>query len=281
MKIEISDYESPHTLRALAALLTTLADAPTFQKGCAEPCDKPEPLPGRPCSYEPFDIFPNEVAEPDYSSAAGYVPTPPAPAYTGPQSDFTPKPDPAPPPPVTFEGFGAHLPQGPSATAPSTEMLGATDKTGAPWDARIHSSSKALIADGTWRLKRGVDKSLLKAGGAAGVAVVVPPPPFTVNPAPDAAAPAAGAVTFSGVAGAVPSPPLGAAPLPPAAPLPFNEIMRFFAVHSMAGKLTHADMEAMAKHSGVGLTQELINAANAAKRPAALAYLQNLVDSRS
>uniref|UniRef100_A0AB39AJ72 Uncharacterized protein n=1 Tax=Klebsiella phage KpTRp1 TaxID=3236632 RepID=A0AB39AJ72_9CAUD len=33
--------------------------------------------------------------------------------------------------------------------APST-----TDKTGTPWDERIHSASKALNADGTWRLRR-------------------------------------------------------------------------------------------------------------------------------
>lgn len=29
-----------------------------------------------------------------------------------------------------------------------------TDSTGAPWDERIHSASKALNADGTWRLRR-------------------------------------------------------------------------------------------------------------------------------
>lgn len=33
--------------------------------------------------------------------------------------------------------------------APST-----TDPTGTPWDERIHSTSKALNADGTWRLRR-------------------------------------------------------------------------------------------------------------------------------
>lgn len=33
--------------------------------------------------------------------------------------------------------------------APST-----TDSTGTPWDERIHSTSKALNADGTWRLRR-------------------------------------------------------------------------------------------------------------------------------
>lgn len=31
------------------------------------------------------------------------------------------------------------------------------DKEGLPWDSRIHSSSKAFIADGSWKLRRGVD----------------------------------------------------------------------------------------------------------------------------
>lgn len=38
-----------------------------------------------------------------------------------------------------------------------TEVTGfapTTDSTGTPWDERIHSASKALNADGTWRLRR-------------------------------------------------------------------------------------------------------------------------------
>ncbi len=34
------------------------------------------------------------------------------------------------------------------------ETVPTTDKTGTPWDERIHSTSKALNADGTWRLRR-------------------------------------------------------------------------------------------------------------------------------
>lgn len=42
-------------------------------------------------------------------------------------------------------------------TASFTEIADAaptTDSTGTPWDERIHSTSKALNADGTWRLRR-------------------------------------------------------------------------------------------------------------------------------
>lgn len=35
------------------------------------------------------------------------------------------------------------------------------DANGLVWDERIHASSKALNADGTWRTKRGVDKALV------------------------------------------------------------------------------------------------------------------------
>jgi hypothetical protein len=36
----------------------------------------------------------------------------------------------------------------------SREGVPTTDSTGTPWDERIHSASKALNADGTWRLRR-------------------------------------------------------------------------------------------------------------------------------
>lgn len=40
----------------------------------------------------------------------------------------------------------------------SAEDAGAPDRdsAGLPWDARIHAASKATVADGTWRKKRGV-----------------------------------------------------------------------------------------------------------------------------
>ena len=48
------------------------------------------------------------------------------------------------------------------------------DSAGQPWDAELHSSSRAKIADGTWKKKRGVAKTeaTIEAGGAN-----VPPAP--------------------------------------------------------------------------------------------------------
>jgi hypothetical protein len=36
------------------------------------------------------------------------------------------------------------------------------DKSGMPWDERIHASTKTTKQDGTWKLKRGVDPSEVK-----------------------------------------------------------------------------------------------------------------------
>lgn len=35
------------------------------------------------------------------------------------------------------------------------------DRTGLPWDERIHAKTKVKIADGTWRKRRGVDSSVV------------------------------------------------------------------------------------------------------------------------
>lgn len=61
------------------------------------------------------------------------------------------------------------------------------DTKGLPWDGRIHASSKAKVADGSWRQKRGVDPDLVKsveaelrqtmAAPAAPGAAWVPPVP--------------------------------------------------------------------------------------------------------
>lgn len=41
------------------------------------------------------------------------------------------------------------------------DQIPEVDSRGFPWDERIHASSKAINADGTWRNKRGVDSDLL------------------------------------------------------------------------------------------------------------------------
>ena len=130
------------------------------------------------------------------------------------------------PPPVLTETSNAavaqpaptHLlpPPPPQQQAPGIEV----DKAGLPWDGRIHASSRAVVADGTWRQKRGVDPTLLAQVTAelqqtmglssqvapAAVFPAAPPPPAAPLPpfAPTAASPAipvssipAGRVSFT------------------------------------------------------------------------------------
>lgn len=138
-----------------------------------------------------------------------------------------------------------------------------TDSTGLPWDERIHASSKALNADGTWRTKRGVDKALVASveaalrathtiteqdvGGTAAIVatpedevapVVVPPAP----PAPEApTAPLAPAVTVTEPAMSTEQTGNGSAPAPVAlsnAVSPFVALMKRVTTAQGAGKLT-------------------------------------------
>lgn len=101
-------------------------------------------------------------------------------------------------------------PPEPPAAPPSV------DASGLPWDARIHSESKATVADGTWRKRRGVDPELVKqveaelraATEPSAAAVSASTPTVAEIPAP----PSSPAV--------VPPPP---APIPEAAPAPAPE----------------------------------------------------------
>lgn len=112
---------------------------------------------------------------------------------------------------------------------PSTER----DSAGLPWDGRIHSSKRTKIANGTWKLKRGVDDASaaavlveLRAAMNAPVPSVVaavppaapfpPPNPAFVTPAPAAPFPAAATLPPL-VPITPPAAPVVAPPAPPAA----------------------------------------------------------------
>lgn len=89
-------------------------------------------------------------------------------------------------PATTAEGVTAHGQQVTTA-APATTAV-ELDKTGLPWDERIHSSSKEnrLNADGTWRSKRGVDARFKQQVEAQLRQTVAAPAPTTavVTPQP-------------------------------------------------------------------------------------------------
>lgn len=113
-------------------------------------------------------------------SATAPTVTPPA---TGPQEPANPTNAANAAPPVAGAQTGA-----PTVNPADVEV----DKHGLPWDARIHSRTKAKNADGSWRAKRGVQDILVKkveaelrtAMGAGSPAA--PAAPAATPPAPPA-----------------------------------------------------------------------------------------------
>ena len=104
--------------------------------------------------------------------------------------------------PTVPDGSGSN-PLPPPSNAPVESIN--LDSEGLPWDSRIHSSSKAKNADGTWRIKRNSDKEFV-AGVVAELkkvmaipaptavtspSAVEPPPTVATVPPPPVAAPAA------------------------------------------------------------------------------------------
>jgi len=91
---------------------------------------------------------------------------------------------PAMPLPAAMPAATTSAPTAAALTAPAPTV----DKDGLPWDARIHSSSKALNADGRWRAKKGLNDgamvSAVQAELRALMAIPVPPtmpePPVVV-----------------------------------------------------------------------------------------------------
>lgn len=67
------------------------------------------------------------------------------------------------------------------------------DSAGHTWDKRIHSSGKTTVANGTWKMKKGVDKTLVDQVLAEQHAVVVAQQPSTVVPAQQVTSVVAGA----------------------------------------------------------------------------------------
>lgn len=75
-------------------------------------------------------------------------------------------------------------PAGDSAAVSPPAPTGALDAQGLPWDQRIHASTKAKNADGTWRQKRGVDAALVEQVTASLRSLVaIPAVPAPVPPA--------------------------------------------------------------------------------------------------
>jgi hypothetical protein len=119
-----------------------------------------------------------------------------------------------------------------SAPAAAPGSSAEVDKNGFPWDERIHASSRAKIADGSWRMKRGVDpfkvtevEAQLRVGSG----------PMTIRTIP----------VTGGEPDAPPAPP--GPPAPPAAPvagagLTFGQLAKRVGARITLGELTAQDL---------------------------------------
>lgn len=185
MRVQIDLYtDMPHDLAVLEAVLVAARLNP--------------PLPGL-----------QEVVPPPPVEDAAVVPPPPVEDLTGVTDYHTGASSAVVPPPPPVEV---------AAVVPPPPPVDGCDSDGLPWDGRIHSSSKARLADGRWRQRRNTDPAVvtavtaeLRAALSAPAVAAVPLPPQ----------PAATVLSF-------PFPPIeepAAVPPPPAA-MTFPEFMR-------------------------------------------------------
>lgn len=145
-----------------------------------------------------------------------------------------------------------------SGNFPSVEDAGrAVDSKGTPWDARIHSESKAINADKTWRKRRGVSDETFNAVMTelhADDDAAPPPPPAddTVPLAPsDDSVPVPPAPTEE-----TPSEPEPAASVPVAGDGQFADFASFVAAVAKHGK-SYAELNEMAGVVGVAAFKDL------------------------
>lgn len=183
-----------------------------------------------------FGAVPNVPAVPACSTAAApALPTVPAvPQVTSIIPASVPLP-PVPPVPAS----DAQQDEG----APSDAQF---DKTGLPWDARIHSRGRSMNANGTWRSKRGVDDATV-AAVVAELRAVPGVPAATL--ADDVATAEAGFVWPFTPPGAVPPPP---PPAPAATVVSFPAFMKQYVPHiEPSGPITQAQLTAILVAHGV------------------------------
>jgi hypothetical protein len=135
------------------------------------------------------------------------------------------------------------------------------DSEGYPWDHRIHSTTKSMIANGTWKIKRGIDSTLIDSVRAefdraasipAGtICAPLPPQAAAIEPAPTQPAP-------------TPTPPTIIAPAPANTGKPtnpailFSTTLQLYARAVSAGKVAEGSGEVWAKQVGLPSLATLI-----------------------
>jgi hypothetical protein len=112
------------------------------------------------------------------------------------------------------------------------------DKRGLPWDARIHSSSKAILSNGNWRNMRGVDAALVAQVEAELYATMKAAPAAIVMPA----------------APVVPAPPSAEAD-----PTDFASLVMLLSDLQLKGRITKEQIGAVVNDNGLAALPVLAN----------------------
>jgi hypothetical protein len=151
------------------------------------------------------------------------------------------------------------------------------DSRGFPWDERIHSSSKAKNADGTWRQRRGVsgvlvaeiERELVQGG-------VTAPNDVPLPPTGDAFAIKSTEQVYNDMAAAAPL-----VPLPPpvdVAPTTFPQLVQWVMGHISAKRLTQHEVNEVVKELGLpGVPAVAANPAMIPQVHAKIVELLNMV----
>lgn len=237
--IELDGSESPEAVARVHNAINALYDVAGSLSYTAAVPSAPVVAPGPPVPTAPVATTAPADAE---LKAAGFGGGIAANATAAQQADLTAPP--APPAPVTNNFPGLDL-----------------DADGLPYDPRIHSSSKVKNkGDNKWKLKRGVDESVvaavtqeLRALLAVPVPTTVPaaaPPPPPVPVAPPAPDAGAAVVPPPPVAPAPPPPPPAAAPAS-TDPQNFVQLMGWVGPLSTQGKLSADTISAVLIAHGV------------------------------
>lgn len=173
------------------------------------------------------------------------------------------QPDTSPAPTIAFAPAVLTAPSPAPTAAPLTAPPAATgsgerDSKGMPWDGRIHASTKAKVADGSWRYKRGVeDATIAQIEGELRAALAAPAAPaFGPHPFSDTQQPAAPAVAPV----VAPPPVVAPAPAPavavPVAPVAgsiqtYAQLMAALPPKIVSGELTATSLQQACESVGV------------------------------
>lgn len=207
---------------------------------------------------------------PPAPSSADVAPPPTVPAVI--EGFVPPAPTDAAPPVPAAPPAVVHM----AAAAPTTHVSGAeVDIHGMPWDGRIHSESRAKLADGSWRRRRNTPDEVVTQVEAELRAAMGGAPAPLAPPAPASSAPASAPIPS---APPVPAAPTAAAPSAPVTggSWTFPAVVQAVNQRVQAGKLANDGLNAALVIVGLQAGQ-LVKLAGAT--PETLAAFMQAIDN--